>query len=85
MSMSVCGRFFVPLALLLPVCLTGVVWGAPKRTLVQANFQQKMDSRGMRWDIRQDGQVNDGQGDCFDGGLLLQVGGHAEVFGRFRE
>ncbi|GAH50604.1 unnamed protein product, partial [marine sediment metagenome] len=44
--------------------------------LVPANFSQKTDSMGFRWDVNQSGAVNDGSNDCFDGGLVLSVGGN---------
>ena len=33
------------------------------------------DSAGYRWDISANGQVDDGTNDCYDGGMLLRVGG----------
>jgi len=43
---------------------------------VPANFNNKQDSLGFRWDVRTGGQVSDGTSDCFDNGLLLVVGGN---------
>lgn len=33
------------------------------------------DQRGMRWDIQQDGSINDGNNDCFDGAMFLHING----------
>ncbi len=46
------------------------------QNLVPANFAQKTDAMGFRWDIQPDGSINDGTNDCFDGGLRLQVNGN---------
>ena len=41
-----------------------------------AVFKHKQDSLGFRWDVCANGQVSDGTSDCFDGGLVLIVGGN---------
>ena len=48
---------------------------AQRRTsaLLPANFNQRTDAMGFRWDITQQGTVNDGSNDCFDGGLQLRM------------
>ncbi len=54
---------------------TVVVHAAPKEKLVPARFADVSDRLGKRWDIKQNGTVNDGQSDCFDTGLTLTVNG----------
>lgn len=46
--------------------------GGQAEGLVQAVWNHRSDVLGFRWDIMQNGTVNDGQSDCFDGGLLLR-------------
>lgn len=48
---------------------------ARKEKLVPAQFSQKQDSMGFRWDINQAGSVSDGSNDCFDGAMILSVNG----------
>lgn len=54
---------------LLPCLLTA------GEALVPAQFNQKTDSLGNRWDINQAGQINDGRNDCFDTAMVLTVNG----------
>ena len=43
--------------------------------LTEADMTPFTDSQGMVWDIAQDGQVQDGSNDCFDGGLRANLPG----------
>lgn len=45
------------------------------QALVPANISAKTDSLGFAWDISQQGSVDDGTNDCFDGALVLQING----------
>jgi hypothetical protein len=49
---------------------------AREENLVPADFSQKTDSLGFLWDVQQNGVVNNGSNDCFDGGLKLSVNGN---------
>lgn len=48
---------------------------AAEEKLVNAQFQERTDGAGGRWDVQPDGQVGDGTNDCFDNALMLQVNG----------
>ncbi|MFW6163282.1 MAG: hypothetical protein ACODAJ_10985, partial [Planctomycetota bacterium] len=61
------------MAVVLAAVPTGARSGQEK--LVPANFQNKTDSLGFNWDIRQHGTVDDGTNDCFDTALRLMVNG----------
>ncbi len=49
--------------------------GGRASSLVPANYRQRVDTLGFRWDVQPTGALNDGTNDCFDGGLVLQVNG----------
>ena len=46
---------------------------ADAEALIQANFGEVTDARGMRWDLTQMGTVDDGTNDCFDTAAVLTV------------
>lgn len=45
------------------------------RVMAPANFSYKTDQMGFRWDVNQQGMINDGTSDCFDGALRLNING----------
>lgn len=47
--------------------------GEPAKNRVPANFQPITDASGVRWDLSARGTIEDGDSDCFDTGLMLQV------------
>ena len=47
----------------------------PAQRLVPAAYGARTDSQGFSWDINQQGSIDDGTNDCFDGGLILTVNG----------
>ena len=65
-------------AFVLSVMVT-VVGSASAATAVEVLTDAEMtpftDSQGMIWDVAQDGQVQDGSNDCFDGGMRANLPG----------
>ena len=59
-------------------CILGVSAAETATTtevLTDSNLSPFTDSQGMVWDISQDGQIQDGSNDCFDGGMRANVPG----------
>lgn len=63
-SITLCAALFA---------LGGLAAGEPDK--VPADFSPQTDAAGLRWDIQQNGAINDGDSDCFDNGLRLTVNG----------
>ncbi len=55
------------------LCAASAANGA--EVLTDADLTPFTDSQGMVWDIAQDGQVQDGSNDCFDGGMRANLPG----------
>lgn len=57
------------------LALASIAAASSNQNLVPAQNMGGTDSQGFLWDVQQDGSINDGTSDCFDGALHLMING----------
>lgn len=72
-------RRLLAVAVVVGTCLAGAPACGQRQvqSLVPANFSQKTDSQGYRWDINGHGRISSGTNSCFSNALTLNVNGNS--------